>query len=215
MGIDGRDPPLARADHSSPLLLSNCVSTAKDDSLEALDPEQHVVGYEAKDSERRTYLRRMRYWVENMGIDKESNRATTLYLPESEARFLESAPTTGCPDSTMPAGRLTVTGYSVGLTRASVSYHSGDDGFLRLAFSWYPTLEVLLDGGEVKTARSLFGGIVLRTPQGDHTLELIPTRPPHTLPVILGTAAGMALCLLGWILAARRRPPREHPPRVR
>jgi hypothetical protein len=215
LAIDGDDPPLGRTEYASPLLYSRCVSIAKDDSLKALDAEQYVVGFEAKDDERQIYLRRMKHWVERMDIDRQSNRAAMLFLPDSEAKYLEAEPNVECPDSVAPIEPLVVTGYSAGLTRASVSYSAGHDGFLRLAFSWYPTLKVLLDGKEVRKARSLFGGIVLRTPKGDHTLQLVPTRPRHTPPILLGTAAGLALCLLGWMLAVRRPRPRGSRTQVR
>jgi hypothetical protein len=47
-------------------------------------------------------------------------------------------------------------------------------GYLRAAFSWYPTLIVRMDGKRVTPQRSLLGAMIIACTPGEHTIEIVP-----------------------------------------
>lgn len=57
-------------------------------------------------------------------------------------------------------------------TRVDMTYASSHDGFLQLAYSYFPYLRVTIDGKYVRTFPSALGLIVVQTPSGTHSLTI-------------------------------------------
>lgn len=225
----GRGPvPIARIEPASPLLYAQRIAAAPDDTLERLQEEEFLQRRGRDDPSRRAFLRRMIHWVALMGIDRAGGLADVIYLAAIDdgwSAFCREYAGSGMPGGSVsggaadalsaqgggtgaaPAIGARVLDYAVDMYRVSMRYRCGGSGFLRLAFSWYPTLTVLIDGDAVPSSPSLLGAIVIPTRAGEHTIELVPSRPIGAPPVILTISAVVLLPLV--VRASTRRPRRR------
>lgn len=229
VGEQEEGPPVARIDPASPLVFAKRIAIAQDDSLKALQRIELLMGRSADDPERRFYLDRMAQWVEAMRIDRDRARARVIFVaaPGGEATRQNSGagleglrtspavvsnpddyreadgdgPTDTTPDARVAA--LEVRRCDVELRRVTLTYEALQAGYIRAAFSWYPTLRVLIDGEPVTPMRSLFGALVIPTQPGEHTIELVPSSKPSDATVI-GPILGLLL-----IAAAAAQPRRR------
>ncbi|MCK4351250.1 MAG: hypothetical protein KAX13_10340, partial [Candidatus Krumholzibacteria bacterium] len=198
--VRGTDPPIAWLDSASPLVFSKCLAIAEDDSLYDLNQVNLVLKGDHTIPERQSYIRRMALWVTGMGIERSQRQANCIFLANGEgARGLELGILNS--DMTLPrldnpkylsnsitkellifdtsnnnVKMLTINDFRVDLRNVKISYSAATKGYLRLAFSWYPTIRVLVDREPVAPLRSLFGAIIIPTGAGDHTIELSPHR---------------------------------------
>jgi Ca2+/Na+ antiporter len=248
---DARGIPFARLSPASPIVFSERIALALDDSLKELQKRQLLMQYDENDPSRRAYVRLAMRWVERMALDREKRTARVIFLESGEEEAWppdgwspgqkpvphvespggllrdgasdedgggpdgpdvaqETLPPAGsetaqapferaAPDTTSP---MTIARCETELQRVSIGYHAPKDGFLRLAYSWYPALRVLVDGAPVTPLRSVLGAIVIPTTAGSHDLELIAFETKTRLwSLIAGIGAG-ACCTL---LAARIR----------
>jgi hypothetical protein len=208
-GAQGNYPeiPIARVSHATPVIFSERIAVAVDDSLKELQKAEFLMDHGESDPPRRDYLRHVARWAERMSINRERCAAEVVLLEsgeektwpprgwESEERPLQYAqnPAVTNPHSVAP---LIVAQCVTELRKVSLTYTAPEDGFLHLAYSWYPALRVLVDGTEVAPLRSVFGAIVIPTKAGSHRLELIPFETKtRRFSLIAGIAAG-ALCTL-------------------
>ena len=181
---------------------------------------------------RPSYAKEMLLQLREMRIDREASRADFLPLFPgtglmgatsgslgSDGDRLEpldpgskSNPSVGHPAGDLFEPAVTVISYEVEQRRATIEYEAAQPGYLRLAFSWYPTLAVTIDGKITAPARGLFGGIVVVTPAGRHVIELLPTRTlERNLISWLGSLLGVAL--IG--ATAWKTPKGDNPPEGR
>ena len=218
--VRGTDPPIAWLDFASPLVFSKCLAVAEDDSLYDLNQVNLVLKGDHTIPERQSYVRRMVLWTNGMGIERSQKRANCIFLAKGEgARGLKrgtinsnmtlphikdpkylSDSTNGFSSLDSPNNNmegLTINDFRVDLMNVKISYNAIEEGYLRLAFSWYPTLKVLVDREPVIPLRSLFGASIIATEAGEHTIELAPGRSRgYLLPILAGTLFGaVMLCL--------------------
>ncbi len=198
--VRGTDPPIAWLDSSSPLLFSKRLAVAMDDSLRDLDRTAIVlIKGDHGAAIRQSYVRRMALWVERMGIDRECHSAACLFLAEEEAADQLDAGV-----DAVEGVAVELTRYSVKLRNVEISYDAAEAGYIRLAFSWYPTLRVLLDGEPVTPSRSLFGAMVIPTEAGGHTIEISPGRSRrYLIPIYAATLLAIVMLYLAIRLHGR------------
>jgi hypothetical protein len=106
----------------------------------------------------------------------------------------------GAGEPTQPA--VEITRYEVSLRRVVIACRTSEPGYLRAAFSWYPSLRVSVDGSVVTPLRSLLGAIVIPAEAGEHTIVLTPTSP-WRMRSLMSAAAGILLILSSAVLARR------------
>jgi hypothetical protein len=223
--VGASDPPIAWIHPASPLLFSEQAFIATDDTLKNLQGRKLLIQHDRRNPLRRAFLRRTMLWVDRMGINRDANIADEIFVVSAESYLLPhtrwdpaSSPT---PDITgsqgenrniesanehtvslkqSPVGEAVgTTHYEVDLDHVSIGYRAGRAGYLRLAFSWHPTLRVLLDGKEIKPLCSLLGAIVIPTEAGEHTIDLVPGRmQTRTLSSLLGILMGIIAVMLAW-----------------
>lgn len=185
---------------------------------------------------RASYRRRMIRWVGGMGIDRDARRAEMIFVTadevarlaaRGEARIETPHRFTSPPDPESlrrrgPEVSLKNSEYDVEMRKVRITYTlahpSNPDspggkyyrdlrfGYLRLAFSWYPSLRVLVDGSPVTPARSLFGAIIVPAMGGTHIIELIPTQTRGRRAWTLAGLGVFALLGLGCLISGRRKP---------
>jgi hypothetical protein len=172
----------------------------------------------------------MVHWVDRMRINRDANMADQIFIagvgPDSlpyagmASPGLSTQDGTGLqeetrntapphehtfrmirPDSVQAVG---TTQYRVELDYVSIRYRAAKAGYLRLAFSWFPTLRILIDGQEAAPFRSLLGAIVIPTEAGDHTIELVPgSTKARNISSILGIVAAVLVLTPAWRFGKR------------
>jgi len=188
---DDSDPPIAWIHPASPLLFSEHIAIAADDTLKELQGQELLIQRDRLDPLRKTYLRRMMHWVDRMRINRNANTADQI--------FIAGAGPDSLPYAGMDPPGLSIQHYRVELDYVSIRYRAAKAGYLRLAFSWFPTLHILIDGQETAPFRSLLGAIVIPTEAGDHTIELIPGRTKaRSISSILGIIAAVLVLTPAW-----------------
>lgn len=222
--VDGDDPPLAWTMPASPLIYSEAAGIALDDTLEGPYRRALLAEYPEAGSPMRTkYMARMSQWVGSMNIDRAGATADILFIdgkgggPEDAPAWSEgmegktlaefrSPPSKEDPSAAgmrrageSPDGDrpepFTVDDYEVNMYSAGIDFRSAGPGWVRIAFSWYPSLKVVLDGRPVGFARSLLGAMIIRIPAGEHRIEIVPANPLRIPPVLL-MIAGVALMII-------------------
>ncbi len=198
-------------EHASPLLFSRRLAVARDDSLYAMQRPRLELGHTASDRDRERYLARITPWVGAMGIDPVRSVARVILVAD-DATGADHPPvpviddpasiTTATGDSLLNG--VEVTDYDVDLRRVAIGCRTLEPGYLRVAFSWYPSLRVTLDGEAVTPLRSVLGAIVVAVQPGQHTLVLTPTSPWRWRSLVAG-AGGVLLILASVALAGRPR----------
>jgi hypothetical protein len=89
--------------------------------------------------------------------------------------------------------------------RASLSYELSSPGYVQLSYSYYPYLEVQLDGARVPAVASPLGFVVFASSAGTHTVELAPYLSAWRVAVVV---AGLLVAIACVVLAVSdRRPP--------
>lgn len=190
------DPAYGVVLPSSPLIFSEVLASANDDSLMVLQERELLQDRLGSESPaRRQFARLSTVWIQNMKIDRSRGTAERLFVPRTAVTHQETS-------TDISGAELTIEDYRVEMYHVSIRYTSKTEGYLRAAFSWYPDLEVRLDGKPVDNQRSLLGAIILPTPAGDHLLELIPLRKTSVWSIAL-TLAGL-LITVGLYLARRK-----------
>lgn len=126
---------------------------------------------------------------------------------DSATGMLAAIPVRGPGDSLPGAGVLRVSDWRVRHDRVEAELEAaGGDCWVRLAVSWYPYLDVRLDGAPAAFDRTADGFVYLRCPAGAHRLTVrAPLGGLRTalLPVSLLALAGCGLA--GLLPAGRRR----------
>ncbi|MCK4539358.1 MAG: hypothetical protein KAV42_11230 [Candidatus Krumholzibacteria bacterium] len=190
------DPRFAWNFPASPIILSQMIVIADDDSLEHLQKIALLQKHgESDDPVRKEFIRLSNKWIKKMEIDRSQSAAVRLFVLPGEP------PLPNLPSWTQPP-EIVIKDFVVDMYKVSIRYSTNQEGFLRAAFSWYPDLEVTLDGAIVETRRSLLGAIILSSPPGDHTLELVPVQKTNRWAVVL-TLAGLLLAA-GLYFAGRK-----------
>jgi hypothetical protein len=229
--------PVARVEPASPLVFSDSLAVALDDSLRGEWSSDFLLHDTGDHPGRRAFLRRMGRWVAAMRLDPERGRAGVLWLagekgseaidadwilrhgPFSAVSLREAWDALGILEreentertTSGEASAVSVRSYSVTRRRVSIGYEAKRTGYLRLAFSWYPTLRALVDGEPVTPAPSLLGAVVIPTREGEHEIELLPGGDPvRRRSTWAGAALGLLFAALA--LAAGRKPPRPEAP---
>jgi hypothetical protein len=137
--------------------------------------------------------------VDAMGIERGAARAERIFSRHAPAQ----QPARGAGPAV-----FAVTAQRESPTAVEVSASSSQAGFVRLAYSHAPVLEVRLDGEPVASVADALGAVVLPFPAGAHTISLAAPGAPVAG---LSLAAGVALLLLALLLAPRARRLRSTP----
>jgi len=222
---DTNTPPLARVDAVSPAVFSRNLVLALDDTLLRIQKVPMILEYGENDAPRKKFLEHMREWIRSMRVNRKSAvshiilidpiSANTIYEEwnmdkaeistcvwppgkqglKQEVKFRESRRGSIEGLEKNKEGVLEIKEYKVDMYHVLIKYYAHESGYLRLAFSWYPSLKVVMDGLEVVPARSLFGAIVIPTEDGEHVVELVPAREIGVLSIIF-TLAGIVLVIM-------------------
>ncbi len=124
--------------------------------------------------------------LRGMRIERAEARAARIFSSESLA-----AP----PGVEAGGAGFRVLEHREDRARALLLAQASHAGFVRLAYSHHPALEVRLDGAPVAAVPDALGALVLAFPAGRHTIELFaPTNPPAALY----PSALLAAALLAW-----------------
>jgi hypothetical protein len=205
--------PFARVEPASPLVFSPRAVVAADDSLYLLQHAHLELGHTASEADRSAYLAAILPWVKAMAIDRGRASARAILLADDAPRTSEPpAPVIADPaaiaydvaDSALTS--LQITRYEVGLRKVTIGCRTPAPGYLRAAFSWYPSLRVTVDGEPVTPLRSLLGAIVIPAQAGEHTIVLAPATP-WRIRSLLSALAGCLLITASAILVRRHRVP--------
>jgi hypothetical protein len=219
---DGGDPPIAWVPEASPVIWTDSLAIARDDTLETLQQTCYQLD---KDPEgpRRAYLRRTRLWVRAMHLDRARHCAERVFLyggPDASASgaspvsfAVATTPGVDLPGAqeaearrdSIGAGAVEVVDHTVALREVRIRYRTPCSGFLRLAYSWNPRLAVLVDGHPVLPLRSLLGAVVIPTASGTHQIDLAPASVPLYHATAVGGVAASLILLALPILIRRRR----------
>jgi len=91
----------------------------------------------------------------------------------SAKRILVRSGTDAPPPFPEPLGPVSVGPQELGTTTMRFSISAGSDCYLRISHSWFPHLQVLLDGKPVnKVYRSAMDFLVIPFPEGEHRVEV-------------------------------------------
>lgn len=222
-----KDPvPMALLKNRSPLIFSESIGVAPNDSITTLQERELLQGFEEDDPPRRAYLEKMCEWTKRMRIERDLNRSGVIFISNEYSKREDSpkdshkasenniltwieqensnSPENGYSLAHSSSEKsVEVIDYKVEMYKASIRYRCEKNGFLRLSFSWYPSLKVLVDGVEMIPARSLFGAIVIPAQAGEHTIDLIPVKPLSIYAVIL-TAFGIFVMIVSVLVNKKR-----------
>ncbi len=196
---------------ASPLLFSRRVAVVRDGSLYALQRSKLEGGHTMSEMNRRRFLSRLQPWIRAMGVDPEHATADVILISgDSSTPTPESIPTVEDP-STIVVGSDDVTGdvlemqnYQVDLRRASISFRVEEPGYARLAFSYYPSLRLTLDGQGVRPMSSLLGAMILPVDAGAHTIVIQPA-DPWRLKSLLFLLAGLLIVSFSQAVTSRSK----------
>jgi hypothetical protein len=86
--------------------------------------------------------------------------------------------------------------------RVSLTYELSARGYVQLSYSYYPYLEVWLDGARVPAVASPLGFVVFESDAGTHTVELVPYLSAWRVAVVAASVLVAAICV---VLAVRDR----------
>ena len=116
------------------------------------------------------YEQIVRPLIEAMNIDL--NRGSADYLILRDDRKPQNSATS--PDKF----HVRVSDFSVSIDSVSVKYVSTGDGFARLPYSYFPYLDVRVDGKEAPFFRSAMHDIVVPVYLGEHTVRIVGRASP-------------------------------------
>jgi hypothetical protein len=108
--------------------------------------------------------------IEAMNIDL--NRGSADYLILRDDRIPQNAATS--PDKF----QVQVNDFSVSIDSVSLKYVSTGDGFARFPYSYFPYLDVRVDGKEAPFFRSAMHDIVVPVYLGEHTVRILGRASP-------------------------------------
>jgi hypothetical protein len=83
---------------------------------------------------------------------------------------------------------------------AKITFDLNAEAYVQLGYSYYPYLNVLLDGKKVEAFPTSLQLIALKVPAGRHTVELVPYLSPIR---IVSLVVGLAATLFSLLVAAR------------
>ena len=137
-----------------------------------------------------------------MGIDRHRGTAAAIPVLDRDAAELGAG--------TTPL-TLDIKDFKVDIAHVALRYHASVDAFAQLSFSYFPFLDLRIDGLAVPFSRSAFNFIVLTLPAGEHLITLDARASPLRRKAFLITLAATLLVvlmparLLAWLAAGGPR----------
>jgi hypothetical protein len=195
---------------ASPLLFSRRVAVVRDDSLYTLQRSKLEGGHTMSEMNRRRFLSRLQPWIRAMGVDPEHATADVILISgDSSLPSPESIPTVDDPSTIISSDDvagvvLEIQSYEVDLRRASISFRVEEPGYARLAFSYYPSLRLTLDGQVVRPMNSLLGAMILPVDAGAHTIVIHPA-DPWRLESLFFLLAGLLIVSFSQVVTSRSK----------
>ena len=122
-----------------------------------------------------------------MAIDRATGRAATL-IARDPAQRIDLGPDDGL--------EVAVESFATEIKTTRVSYRASGEVIGQLAFTYFPQLDVRLDGQPVPFSRSGVGTLLLKLPAGSHVITVTGGLPPmqrQMLWVSLAAAVGILM----------------------
>jgi hypothetical protein len=116
------------------------------------------------------YEQVVRPLIDAMNIDLDRGTADYLILRD------ERMPQNGAFHGDKPAVRLT--DFSVAIDSVTLKYASSGDGFAKLPYSYFPYLDVRIDGKQAPYFQSAMRDIVVPIYPGEHTIRVVGRASP-------------------------------------
>jgi hypothetical protein len=85
-----------------------------------------------------------------------------------------------------------------------IEYDLSAPAYLQLSYAYYPFLSVLIDGQSVSTFATSFGLIGLESPEGVHTIEIVPYLSRLRRIVGVVNICSLILLIVLWILSSKK-----------
>ncbi len=85
-----------------------------------------------------------------------------------------------------------------------IEYDVSAPAYLQLSYAYYPFLNVLIDGQPVSTFATSFGLIGLESPEGVHTIEIVPYLSRLRRIVGIVNITSLILLIVLWILSSKK-----------
>ena len=105
---------------------------------------------------------RVLWTIEKTGVDASAGRATRILLQGGDARDLGGEP------------EVVVREHRVGNQRVIIAAETSAPCFARLAYAYYPHVDVLVNGTKVQALQTVGGFIALELGRGRQRIELVP-----------------------------------------
>jgi hypothetical protein len=175
--------------HATPLLASTRVAAANTvpGFRDGIVRDGKYLEGETFDYSGRYYAELVAPLLDAMGLDMERGVARQL-VSDDPAIHGETGP--------LGALRVDVERFSVDLKRVSVAYRSSAEAFGQLPFTYFPYLEVGLDGAPVPFYRSAMNTILVRLPAGAHTVSILGVAPPLQYWMLWISLAALVVTML-------------------
>lgn len=180
------EPPVAWILPSSPLIFSSRITSAPPDSLTEIQESEPLMMLPENDPKRLAYSRFITDVTNQMYICREKATAEIFFLWPGQIET-ERDVTGDPPDKDSP---VTIRKYDVSLKKATIRFKAESEGWLRASFSWYPSLQIIMDDQKIDYYRSILGACIFRVTEGEHTLELSP-KSSSPIPGLSGLILGL------------------------
>ena len=163
---DGSIRPL-RLTGDTPLLVAPRIEGYTVGELERV-PYEEMAGrtpLSADDPAERAVLRVL-WTIEKTGVDASAGRAARILLQGGDARDLGGAP------------EVAITEHRVENQRVIIAAETSAPCFARLAYAYYPYVDVLVNGTKIQPLQTVGGFIALELGRGRQRIELVPRLSP-------------------------------------
>ncbi len=164
-------------------------------------PATGIAGYDpANEIERRRYFDEQAFAYDNqdyarlvvplldaMGIDRAHGTAAAIPVLDHDAVAQRG---TGAPLT------IDITDFKVRMSDLALQYRASDDAYAQLSFTYFPFLDLRVDGQPVPFWRSAFNFIVLAIPAGEHRITLDAQASPLRRNAFLITLAATLMVVL-------------------
>ncbi len=125
--------------------------------------------------------------LDAMGIDRHRGTAAAIPVLDRDAAELSSGTTPLTVD---------IEDYKVDIAHVALHYRASAEAFAQLSFTYFPFLDLRVDGLAVPFSRSAFNFIVLTLPAGEHLITLDARASPLRRNAFLITLAATLVVVL-------------------